>query len=59
MAEKKDYSVDDDAAPRAESPEFLTGADALALTTDDPVYDAKARVLNRAVSGDVGCCSMR
>jgi hypothetical protein len=26
-----------------------TGADALALHTDDPVYDAKARVLNRAV----------
>jgi hypothetical protein len=53
MAEKKDYSVDQDTAPRADSDEFQTGADALALHTDDPVYDAKARVLNRAVSIDI------
>ena len=52
MAEKKDYSVGQDVSPRAESDDFHTGADALALHTDDPVYDAKARVLNRAVSAD-------
>ena len=50
MAEKNEFEVTDDAAPRAESDELQADADALALQTNDPVYDGKARVLNRAAS---------
>ena len=51
MAEKKelehDASVQSDDGPQV-------GADALSLSTDDPVYDANARVLNRAASVEAG-----
>ena len=51
MAEKKEYELSGDAAERTSSEDIQVGAgaDALAVQTNDPVYDAKARVLNRAV----------
>jgi hypothetical protein len=49
MAEKKEYELSGDATELTSSNDVQVGADALAVQTNDPVYDAKARVLNRAV----------
>ncbi len=50
MAGKEDFKVGNDISHQAESDDLQTDrADVLAVETDDPVYDAKARVLNRAV----------
>lgn len=53
MAEKKEYDIDNNNAELASSDAVQSGADALAVQTNDPVYDAKARVLNRAIQ-DIG-----